>query len=187
MASEEDANAKYNKKGPAIWRFVKNAAFIVTLLFFLLSAILILDAYKFVSVRHANFARKKLMTSLQYMDPTIIESHTGFKVLGMEEYNTMQEELKEVRKNIREANMELMNKYTAVLKASSEIETTKKALEDLKKFEAEAEEEKKKKAEEEAAAAKAVEEEKKEEVGADAVEEKKEGDAVEAETAAAGE
>eukprot|EP00956_Cyclotella_meneghiniana_P018431 scaffold30656_cov62-Cyclotella_meneghiniana.AAC.7 len=186
MASEEDASAKYNKKGPAIWRFVKNAAFIVTLLFFLLSAVLILDAYKFVSVRHANFARKKLMTSLQYMDPTIIESHTGFKVLGMEEYNGMQEELKEVRKNIREANMELMKKYTEVLKASSEIETTKKALEDLKKFEAEAEEEKKK-AEEEAAA-KPVEEEKKEETAAaDAVEEKKEEPAVEAETAAAGE
>ena len=139
MASEEEhPNAKYNKKGPAIWTFVKNAAFLVTLLLFVLSTVLILDAYKFVSVRHAKFARKKLMRTLQYMDPTIIESHTGFKVLSVEEYEKLQEELKEKRGKIREVNSELQAKYSEVLKATVEIEGTKKALEDLKKFEAEA-------------------------------------------------
>ena len=144
MASEEEhPNAKYNKKGPAIWTFVKNAAFLVTLLLFVLSTVLILDAYKFVSVRHAKFARKKLMRTLQYMDPTIIESHTGFKVLSVEEYDKLQEELKEKRGKIREVNSELQAKYSEVLKATVEIEGTKKALEDLKKFEAEAAAEKK--------------------------------------------
>lgn len=144
MASEEEhPNAKYNKKGPAIWTFVKNAAFLVTLLLFVLSTVLILDAYKFVSIRHAKFARKKLMRTLQYMDPTIIESHTGFKVLSVEEYDKLQEELKEKRGKIREVNSELQAKYSEVLKATVEIEGTKKALEDLKKFEAEAAAEKK--------------------------------------------
>lgn len=110
----------------------------MTLLLFVLSTVLILDAYKFVSIRHAKFARKKLMRTLQYMDPTIIESHTGFKVLSVEEYDTLQEELKEKRGKIREVNSELQAKYSEVLKATVEIEGTKKALEDLKKFEAEA-------------------------------------------------
>jgi uncharacterized protein HemX len=137
-SSEEHPNAKYNKKGPAIWTFVKNTAFFVTLLLFLLAVVLMLDAYKFVSIRHANFARKKLFKTLQYMDPSLIESHSGFKVMTLAEFDAMNKELSEVRGKIREANSELQEKYSEVLKASVEVQGLKKDMEEIKKLQEEA-------------------------------------------------
>ncbi|KAL7507906.1 hypothetical protein ACHAXN_005604 [Cyclotella atomus] len=139
-STEEHPNAKYNKKGPAIWTFVKNTAFLVTLLLFLLCVILMLDAYKFVSVRHANFARKKLFKTLQYMDPSLIESHSGFKVMTAEEFDKMNAELTEARGKIREANSELQERYSEVLKASVEVQGIKKEMEEIRKMNEENEE-----------------------------------------------
>lgn len=134
----EDPTGKYNKRGPKLWTTIKNAAFLLTLLLFLTSAILMLDAYKYISIRHAKFARKKLLTALQYMDRDLIESHSGFKVLSGEEYAALQSELSEVRGKIREANSELQEKYSEVLKVSVEVQGVKKDMEGLKKMQEEA-------------------------------------------------
>ena len=133
---EEHPNAKYNKKRH-VWTFIKNSALLTILLLFLLSTILILDAYKFISIRHAKFARKKLMNSLYYMDPTLIESHSGFKVLTVEEYEKLSTQVSDVRRNIREANSELQEKYAEVLKVAVEVQGLKKDIEDVKKMEEE--------------------------------------------------
>jgi hypothetical protein len=99
-----------------------------------------LDAYKFVSVRHANFARKKLFKTLQYMDPSLIESHSGFKVMTAEEFDKMNAELTEARGKIREANSELQERYSEVLKASVEVQGIKKEMEEIRKMNEENEE-----------------------------------------------
>jgi hypothetical protein len=47
----EEGGVKGNKKGRPLWTFVKNASFIMTAAMFLVTFVLVLDAYKFVSVR----------------------------------------------------------------------------------------------------------------------------------------
>lgn len=49
MASEE--GVKGNKKGVPVWTFVKNASLAITIFLFFFTIVLVLDAYKFVSVR----------------------------------------------------------------------------------------------------------------------------------------
>eukprot|EP00804_Cyclotella_cryptica_P002251 CCRYP_020535-RA/>CCRYP_020535-RA protein AED:0.03 eAED:0.03 QI:168/1/1/1/1/1/2/649/184 len=147
MGTIDEGGTKGNKKGRPLWTFVKNTSLLITVLFFVVVIVLTLDAYKFVSFRHAKFARKKLLTTLQYMDPAIIESHTGMKVLPIEEYNALTSSLSEARSQVRTANSELQEKYSDTLKASVAVQNVKKDIEDLKKLEAEKAEEDKKAAE----------------------------------------
>ncbi|KAL7489235.1 hypothetical protein ACHAW6_014813 [Cyclotella cf. meneghiniana] len=163
MAKTEEGGTKGNKKGRPLWTFVKNTSLLITVVMFVVVIVLTLDAYKFVSFRHAKFARKKLLTTLQYMDPALIESHTGMKVLPLEEYNVLSSSLSEARSKIRAANSELQEKYSETLKASVAVQNVKKDMEDLKKLEAEKAEEDKKAAEEAAKEAENKEAEKKEE------------------------
>jgi hypothetical protein len=134
----EDNGATGNNRGFKLWILIKNAAFLVTLLLFVLAVVILLDAYKFVSVRHAKFARNKLLTTLQYMDPSLIESHSGFHVMQHEEFDSMNQELSGARSKIREANSELQEKYSEVLKASVEVQAIKKDMEDLARLAEEA-------------------------------------------------
>ncbi len=46
-----EMGTKGNKKGQPIWSFVKNTSLFITLCVFVLTSVLVLDAYKFVSVR----------------------------------------------------------------------------------------------------------------------------------------
>lgn len=48
---EEEIGTKGNKKRLPIWSVVKNTSLFITLCVFLLTSVLVLDAYKFVSVR----------------------------------------------------------------------------------------------------------------------------------------
>jgi hypothetical protein len=123
---------KGNRGGLKISVLVKKTAFLITLLLFIVSGILVLDAYKFIYIRHAKFARKKLLTTLQYMDPNLIESHSGFKVLSVEEHGRLTEELSAVRSQIREANNELQEKLSDVFMASDVLKKVQKDGEDLK-------------------------------------------------------
>jgi len=101
---------------------------------FFLTVILVLDAYKFVSIRHAKFARKKVLATLQYMDPALIEAHTGMKALTTEEFNALNSELEDTRSKIREMNSQVQQKYSAILKTQLDIANMKKEIEDLKKY-----------------------------------------------------
>ena len=47
----EEVGTKGNKKGLPIWSFVKNTSLVITICVFVLTSVLVLDAYKFVSVR----------------------------------------------------------------------------------------------------------------------------------------
>lgn len=135
---DEDEGVKGNKKGgPQVWTFVKNASLAITIFLFFITIVLVLDAYKFVSVRHAKFARKKLLRTLQYMDPSIIEAHTGMKVLTIDEYNTHKANLEKARKDVREMNTKVQEKFSEVLKASMELQNMKQDVEELKKLVAE--------------------------------------------------
>ena len=71
------------------------------------------------------------------MDPSLIESHTGMKVLTNEEYADLTSKLEESRSKIREANSKVQNKYNEVLKASIDVNNIKSELEELKKLAAE--------------------------------------------------
>jgi len=51
MASPDEEGVKGNKKGVPVWTFVKNASLIITIFLFFFTIVLVLDAYKFVSVR----------------------------------------------------------------------------------------------------------------------------------------
>ena len=51
---DEEGGVKGNKKGPPVWTFVKNASLAVTIFLFFITIVLVLDAYKFVSVRVSN-------------------------------------------------------------------------------------------------------------------------------------
>merc|ERR1719251_352246 len=157
MASPDEEGLKGNKKGRPVWAFVKNASLAVTMFLFFLTIVLVLDAYKFVSVRHAKFARKKLLRTLQYMDPSIIEAHTGMKVLTKKEFDDLQSDLEKARTDVREMNTKVQEKFSDVLKTSMELQNMKQDIDELKKLIAEKEgakakeeEEAKKKAEEEA-------------------------------------
>ena len=50
-SDDDDEGTKGHKRGRPLWSFVKNASLAVTCLLFLVCLILVLDAYKFVSVR----------------------------------------------------------------------------------------------------------------------------------------
>lgn len=84
--------------------------------------------------QHAKFARKKVLTTLQYMDPVLIESHTGMKVLTHEEFEKLSTDLEETRKKIREMNSQVQQKYSEVLKATMDIQNMKQEIEELKKL-----------------------------------------------------
>mmetsp|Transcript_5328 Transcript_5328/g.10907 ORF Transcript_5328/g.10907 Transcript_5328/m.10907 type:complete len:186 (-) Transcript_5328:226-783(-) len=143
MATPEEEGLKGNKKGRPIWTFIKNASLAMTVLMFIFTTVLILDAYKFVTIRHAKFARNKLLSTLRHMDPSLIESHTGLKVLTTEEYESLQSNLEKARADIREVNTKVQEKFSEVLKASMELQNKKKDIEELKKLIAEKEAEKK--------------------------------------------
>mmetsp|Transcript_34112 Transcript_34112/g.51133 ORF Transcript_34112/g.51133 Transcript_34112/m.51133 type:complete len:136 (-) Transcript_34112:100-507(-) len=132
MGSDND-DASGKRKGRKVWLFVKNASMALTVFMFFLTVILVLDAYKFVSIRHAKFARKKVLTTLQYMDPALIEAHTGMKVLTNEEFESLNSELEETRSKIREMNGQVQQKYSAVLKAQMDLQNMKSEIEELKK------------------------------------------------------
>lgn len=138
MASEEEG-VKGNKKGRPVWTFVKNTSLAITIFLFFFTIVLVLDAYKFVSVRHAKFARKKLLRTLQYMDPSLIESHTGMKVLTKDQFSELQTDLEKARKDVREMNTKVQEKFSDVLKTSMELQNMKQDIEDLKKLIAEKE------------------------------------------------
>ncbi|KAK1745477.1 hypothetical protein QTG54_003401 [Skeletonema marinoi] len=132
MGSDND-DASGKRKGRKVWLFVKNASMALTVFMFFLTVILVLDAYKFVSIRHAKFARKKVLTTLQYMDPALIEAHTGMKVLTNEEFESLNSELEETRSKIREMNGQVQQKYSLVLKAQMDLQNMKSEIEELKK------------------------------------------------------
>ncbi len=48
-SDDDDANGK--RKGRKVWLFVKNASMALTIFMFFVTVILVLDAYKFVSIR----------------------------------------------------------------------------------------------------------------------------------------
>ena len=98
------------------------------------------------------------------MDPSLIESHTGMKVLPKEEFDLLSTQLESARSEIREMNAKTQEKFKAVLQADSEVKMMKEGIEELKKFIAIKGEE----------AKASAEEEKKEEAAAPVVEEKKE-------------
>ena len=51
MATPDEEGLKGNKKGRPVWSFVKNASLAITIFLFFFTIVLVLDAYKFVSVR----------------------------------------------------------------------------------------------------------------------------------------
>ena len=91
------------------------------------------------SQQHAKFARKKLLRTLQYMDPSIIEAHTGMKVLSKDEFTSLQTDLEKARKDVREMNTKVQEKFSDVLKTSMELQNMKQDIEELKKLIAEKE------------------------------------------------
>mmetsp|Transcript_20949 Transcript_20949/g.32815 ORF Transcript_20949/g.32815 Transcript_20949/m.32815 type:complete len:137 (-) Transcript_20949:974-1384(-) len=136
MGSDND-DVSGKRKGRKVWIFVKNTSMAMLIFMFFVLIILVLDAYKFVSVRHAKFARKKVLTTLQYMDPALIEAHTGMKVLTIEEFDSLNKDLEESRGKIRAMNTQVQQKFSEVLKAQSSINNMKTELEELKKLAAE--------------------------------------------------
>ena len=68
------------------------------------------------------------------MDPVLIESHTGMKVLSSEEYEKLSKDLEVARYKIREMNNQVQQKYSEVLKTSMEIQSMKKDIEQLKEI-----------------------------------------------------
>ena len=85
-------------------------------------------------MQHAKYARKKVLTTLQYMDPALIESHTGMKVLTNEEFDKLSNDLEEARNRIRVMNNQVQQKYSEVLKVTMEIQNKKQEIEELKKL-----------------------------------------------------
>jgi methyl-accepting chemotaxis protein len=67
------------------------------------------------------------------MDPALIESHTGMKVLTNEEFEKLTADLEETRQKIRDMNSQVQQKYSEVLKASLDIQNAKQEIEELKK------------------------------------------------------
>jgi len=82
--------------------------------------------------QHAKFARKKLLRTLQYMDPSLIEAHTGMKVLTKEEFEALEEELKKSRSGVRDLNVKVQEKFSAVLKTSMEVQNMKGEIEEMR-------------------------------------------------------
>jgi uncharacterized coiled-coil DUF342 family protein len=55
----------------------------------LIGAVLVLDAYEYISVKVAKDARFTLYSKMKELDPAIIEQQIGMKILNMEDYNEM--------------------------------------------------------------------------------------------------
>jgi hypothetical protein len=68
------------------------------------------------------------------MDPTIMESHTGMKVLSTDEYTQLQSELDKSRKDARQMNAQVQLKFSQVLETTTAVEKMKKDIEELKKM-----------------------------------------------------
>ena len=68
------------------------------------------------------------------MDPSIIEAHTGMKVLTKDEFTTLQTDLENARKQVREMNTKVQEKFSDVLKTSMELQNMKQDIEELKKL-----------------------------------------------------
>ena len=66
---EIEMGTKGNKKGqPILWSLVKNTSLFITLCVFLLTSVLVLDAYKFVSVR---VSYRNVISLNNYDDPCL--------------------------------------------------------------------------------------------------------------------
>lgn len=83
--------------------------------------------------KHAKFARAKIFQTLQSMDPTIIESHTGMKVLTNEEYTQLQTNLDKSKSEARQINAQVQLKFAKLLETTTAVEKMKKNIEELKK------------------------------------------------------
>ncbi len=83
--------------------------------------------------QHAKFARAKIFQTLQSMDPTIIESHTGMKVLTNDEYTQLQSNLDSSRREARQMNSKVQLKFSQVLETATAVEKMKTDIEELKK------------------------------------------------------
>mmetsp|Transcript_28341 Transcript_28341/g.53498 ORF Transcript_28341/g.53498 Transcript_28341/m.53498 type:complete len:84 (-) Transcript_28341:801-1052(-) len=59
MGSPDEEGLKGNKKGRPVWAFVKNASLAITIFLFFFTIVLVLDAYKFVSVRVSRCENEK--------------------------------------------------------------------------------------------------------------------------------
>jgi len=137
MASPDEKGVKGNRKGRGtkpVWAYVKNASLAASTIVFVLTIVLALDAYKFVSVKHAKFARRKLLRTLQYMDPSIIEAHTGMKVLTRDEFDDLHIDLEKARKEYRQLNLLEKKKVDEVRKSSDELRAAKRDYEELTKL-----------------------------------------------------
>ena len=77
------------------------------------------------------------------MDPSIIEAHTGMKVLSNDEFAKLQTDLESARKQVREMNTKVQEKFSEVLKASMELQNMKQDIDELKGLIAEKEKEQK--------------------------------------------
>jgi len=73
------------------------------------------------------------------MDPSIIEAHTGMKVLTKDEFSGLQTDLEKARKDVREMNTKVQEKFSDVLKTSMELQNMKTDIDELKKLIAEKE------------------------------------------------
>ena len=73
MGSQEEG-VKGNKKGVPVWTFVKNASLLITICLFFFTIVLVLDAYKFVSVRVSSFQLRAVsgVTSQEDGDDPVI-------------------------------------------------------------------------------------------------------------------
>ena len=65
MATHAEEGLKGNKKGVPVWTFVKNASLAITIFLFFFTIVLVLDAYKFVSVRVSCIEFEWLIAALQ--------------------------------------------------------------------------------------------------------------------------
>mmetsp|Transcript_18724 Transcript_18724/g.32188 ORF Transcript_18724/g.32188 Transcript_18724/m.32188 type:complete len:146 (+) Transcript_18724:166-603(+) len=137
MASDEEEGVKGNKKGMKVgidWHLIKGISLGVMVLVFFFTVVLMMDAYKYISIRHAKAVRKTIIGSLQYMEPTIIEAHTGMKVLTIEEYDKVHDDLEKARKESREMNTKVQEVFSKILQKHMEMEGINKEVEELRKL-----------------------------------------------------
>ena len=70
------------------------------------------------------------------MDPSIIEAHTGIKVLTKDEFTQLHTDLDKALTEVREMNTKVQEKFSDVLKTSMELQNMKTDIEELKKLSA---------------------------------------------------
>ena len=68
------------------------------------------------------------------MDPSLIESHTGMKVLPREEFDLLFAQLESSRSNIRDVDAQVQEAFSKVLNVNMELTNTKEGIEELKKL-----------------------------------------------------